>query len=279
MTIIRLRCLAVCMLLASVGWAQTSSSPVIRGTGTADFVPIFTGTETIGNSEIFHSASISPNGYLNLVGIGTTFPDGTLHINVAPRKNAFDLGDFFAGSFLIRDTSPGFIDIQTFNSDLAMQCCSDNGNIFMFPSGSNGHLGIGTSSAPNIITVKQNSATEPIADAWTTYSSARWKTNIRPLRRALDKVVHLRGVSFDWRANGKHDIGMVAEEVAPVVPEVVAFEQNGKDAKSVDYGRLTALLVEAIKEQQNEIRELRAQVEKLSYQRTGTSPETRTGTN
>jgi len=202
---------------------------------------------------------------MNLVGIGTTTPDGTLHINVGPNRNAFDLGNFSAGSFLIRDTSPGSIDIQTFNADLTMQCCSDNGSIFMFPS-SGGHLGVGTSSAPNIITVKQNSDTEPIADAWTTYSSARWKTDIRPLESALDKVERLRGVAFNWKANGKPDIGLIAEEVAPVVPEVVGFEQNGKDARSVDYGRLTALLVEAIKQQQAEIRELETEVERLSRQ-------------
>jgi hypothetical protein len=56
----------------------------------------------------------------------------------------------------------------------------------------------------------------------------------------------------------------VAEEVAPVVPEVVSFEQNGKDAKSVDYGRIAALLIEAIKEQQKEIKELKAQIDKLA---------------
>ena len=68
----------------------------------------------------------------------------------------------------------------------------------------------------------------------------------------LDKVEQLHGVYSDWKASGKHDLGLVAEDVAQVVPEVVAFESNGQDAKSVDYGRLTALLVEAIKAQQSE---------------------------
>lgn len=224
---------------------------------------MFTSNTSIGNSRIFHSASISPNGYLNLIGVGTTTPDGTLHINVGPNRNAFDLGNFSAGSFLIRDTVPGSIDIQTFNADLNFQCCNDNGNVYMFGS-SGGHLGIGTGSAPNILTVKQNSDTEPIADAWTTYSSARWKTDIQPLESALDKVEHLRGVTFSWKANGKHDIGLIAEEVAAVVPEVVGFEKNGKDARSVDYGRLTALLVEAVKQQQAEIQELKKELENIS---------------
>ena len=118
---------------------------------------------------------------------------------------------------------------------------------------SEGSLGIGTSSTSRILTVKQNSATDPVADAWTIYSSRRWKMNIETIRDPLAKVMALRGVSFDWRETGKQDIGLIAEEVGQVVPEVVAYEDNGVDAQSVDYARLTALLIEAVKEQQRAI--------------------------
>ncbi len=73
----------------------------------------------------------------------------------------------------------------------------------------------------------------------------------------------LRGVSYTYTANGKHDIGMIAEEVGRVVPEVVSYEENGKDARGIDYARLTALLVEAVKQQQAEIRQLQAEVGRL----------------
>jgi hypothetical protein len=112
----------------------------------------------------------------------------------------------------------------------------------------------------NVITVKQASATDPIADAWTVYSSRRWKKNVRTLQNALQKVERLRGVSYDDLADGKHEVGLIAEEVGEVVPEVVAYEENGKDAQGLDYSRLTALLVEAVKEQQAEIRELRSEL-------------------
>lgn len=62
-----------------------------------------------------------------------------------------------------------------------------------------------------------------------------WKTNIQPIAGALDKARRLRGVTYDWKADGKHDVGLIAEEVGEVVPEVVAYEENGQDAKSVDY--------------------------------------------
>lgn len=108
-------------------------------------------------------------------------------------------------------------------------------------------VSIGTTTPATILSVVPNSATDPIADAWTSYSSRRWKTNIRPLESALDKVERLRGVTFEWKADGKRDIGLIAEEVGQVVPEVVAYEDNGEDARSVDYARLTALLIEAVK--------------------------------
>jgi len=110
----------------------------------------------------------------------------------------------------------------------------------------------------------QNGGGWAIGDGWTTYSSRRWKKNIRTLDSALDTVMSLRGVSFDWKATGIHDVGLIAEEVGEVVPEVVAYEEEGTDAQSVDYARLVAVLIEAVKEQQAEIDELRAALEALN---------------
>ena len=94
-------------------------------------------------------------------------------------------------------------------------------------------------------------------------SSRRWKTDIQTLEGALDKVRRLRGVSYRWKETGKPDIGLIAEEVAEVVPEVVEFEENGRDAKAVNYGHLVGLLIESIKEQQKEIDALRQELEAL----------------
>ncbi len=126
-----------------------------------------------------------------------------------------------------------------------------------------GNVGIGLINPANILTVEQSSVTDPIADGWTTYSSRRWKTNIEPVEGALEKVHRLRGVSFEWKSNGKRDIGLIAEEVGEVIPEVVEYEANGTDAKSVDYARLVALLIEATKEQQKTIEKLEGQIVEL----------------
>lgn len=80
-------------------------------------------------------------------------------------------------------------------------------------------------------------------------SSLRWKRNIESIDDPLDKIAALRGVYYDWDAHhgGQHDVGMIAEEVGAVLPEIVQYEENGVDAIGMDYSKLTPLLVEAVK--------------------------------
>ena len=111
------------------------------------------------------------------------------------------------------------------------------------------------------------------AASYVTSSSRRIKTNILALEGAMAKVQKLQGVSYDLKSNGEHQIGLIAEDVGKVVPEVVSYEENGVDAKGVDYSRLTALLIEATKEQQALIRKQkaegqsqRAQIRRLTQQ-------------
>ena len=80
-------------------------------------------------------------------------------------------------------------------------------------------------------------------------SSIRWKTDIQPIDDALGKVLRLRGVYFNWDAEhgGHHDVGMIAEEVGEVLPEIVEYEEDGKYTSGMDYSKLTPLLVEAVK--------------------------------
>ena len=74
------------------------------------------------------------------------------------------------------------------------------------------------------------------------------KENIKTIDNALDKVTKLRGVEYDYKENKRHSIGVIAQEVEEVLPELV----NGSEQKSVAYGNIAAVLIEAIKEQ-NEI--------------------------
>jgi uncharacterized coiled-coil protein SlyX len=83
---------------------------------------------------------------------------------------------------------------------------------------------------------------------WYATSSKRWKMNIETIKNALGNVKSLRGVTYDWRSDGRHDIGLIAEEVGRVIPEVVSYEPNGKDAIGLNYDHLVPLLIEAAKD-------------------------------
>lgn len=96
-------------------------------------------------------------------------------------------------------------------------------------------------------------------------SSRRWKQNVNPLVQSLDRVKRLQGVSYTWdNAHGGHrDIGFIAEDVNLVVPEIVKMEPNSANAESLDYGHMTALLVESVKELSKQNDQLRLQLEQL----------------
>ncbi len=97
-------------------------------------------------------------------------------------------------------------------------------------------------------------------------SSIALKTNVRTYGNALETVKRLRGVRFDWKESGKPSVGLIAEEVEEVVPEVVAHIGKGREATGLNYDSLVGVLVEAVKEQQAELvvlREKQAELESL----------------
>jgi len=99
-------------------------------------------------------------------------------------------------------------------------------------------------------------------------SDLRLKQDIVTIPNALDTVLALRGVTFRWkdatRDGGKRHLGMIAQEVEPIVPEVVHTADDAMQTKSVDYPSLAGLLIEAIKEQQAQIQQLQADDEALT---------------
>jgi hypothetical protein len=96
-------------------------------------------------------------------------------------------------------------------------------------------------------------------------SSIRWKSDIQVIKEPLEKILRLRGVCFMWDAEhgGGRDVGMIAEEVGEVLPEIVRYEEDGKYASGMDYSRLTPLLVEAVKALRSENQELKKRIEAL----------------
>ena len=88
-------------------------------------------------------------------------------------------------------------------------------------------------------------------------SSLRYKENVETIKYGLDKVLQMRGVTYDKKDNGVKEIGLIAEELNKIAPELVNKNEEG-EPDSVSYGRITAVLIEALKEQQKQIEELKA---------------------
>ena len=137
----------------------------------------------------------------------------------------------------------------------------------------NGNVGMGTSTPDYMLEVNGTIKANNVSEA----SDIRLKRDVTPLNNSLQKVLKLRGVNYYWKSEeeiktvlGTHEkcqypetkqVGVIAQEVEEVVPEVVATDAKG--FKSVDYSKLVPVLIEAIKEQQNEIEELKKMVEEL----------------
>jgi hypothetical protein len=106
----------------------------------------------------------------------------------------------------------------------------------------------------------------------TSVSDKKLKDNIKTIEFGLDKIKNLRGVEFTWNNGGREgqrDIGLIAQEIEKVIPEVVRekemplMDNSGKKYKTIDYDKITAVLIEAVKEQQEQIDELKRQVKEL----------------
>jgi hypothetical protein len=134
-----------------------------------------------------------------------------------------------------------------------------------YKSSGGGHFG---SSTQNSLIIADTTGAASFINDVIAYASSdeRLKENVKPLDNALDKINKINGVEFDWidgkdehgnsvHSNEGHDVGVIAQEIEEVLPEVVTTRDSGY--KAVKYEKIVPLLIEAIKEQQQQINELK----------------------
>ena len=124
--------------------------------------------------------------------------------------------------------------------------------------------GIGTTQTAEASTTKLyfNPSTGTLnATIFNSLSDIKSKQNIQTIKNSLEKVLKLRGVSFEWIDNKNKAIGVIAQEVEQVLPETVTENENG--IKSVSYDSIIGLLIEAIKEQQGLITNIEKKIDLL----------------
>ena len=229
-----------------------------------------------GNYSTLYNLAINPIG--GNVGIGNSAPNSTLtvgnstgtiagEISINPAAASNEGGQINIRKSLNGSTADWTIDqYGTTSSDARLRIfntiAETNGITIM----ENGNIGMG-SLTPS---VRLQVAGDIIANSIAGSSDLRYKTNIRPVYNALDKVKALRGVYFNWNKEAfpdknfgtKDELGFIAQEIENVVPEIVTKDNTKEEYRSVKYDKLVALLVEAIKEQQIQIDSLKIQLNK-----------------
>ena len=131
-------------------------------------------------------------------------------------------------------------------------------NAFVVMKNGNVGIGLGQSAPSTLLQVgKSGDMTVAKANEWLQFSDRRLKKNVHPISNPLEKVTQLNGYYYHWRnkTDTTRQVGAMAQEVEKVLPELVHEDAEG--IKSLNYSRLTALLIEAVKAQQKTIEQLR----------------------
>jgi len=125
-----------------------------------------------------------------------------------------------------------------------------------------GNLGIGTANPTSKLHVIGDvlvSGVVTCTDLNTT-SDVSLKDNVQTFTNALDIIENIRGVRFEWKKDNKPSIGVIAQELEDLLPELV----NGNNPKTVNYNGLIGVLIEAVKEQQLQINTLRNEIDRIT---------------
>ncbi len=125
-----------------------------------------------------------------------------------------------------------------------------------------GRVGIGTSNPGYLLQVGEaGDGSEARANAWNMISDIKYKTDIKKIERPLETVQKLSGVSFTWKSSKKKSLGFIAQDVEKVLPETISKGLDGDLA--INYDTISAVLVEALKEQQSQIEDLKREIGEL----------------
>jgi hypothetical protein len=244
-----------------------------------DIVPVVsaTGTMEIGKVIDFHNTDADTSDFtyrLDNTAVGILSASGSLNV-----KNNIDLN----GELNFTNASDKYVDFYTndgttnyvvylrlvnnantaFNNAITL---TRGGAVTLFhndssklATSSSGITVTGNVSATNgnfggsITAVNGNFSGIVTATDINSASDINLKTNVREIENPLNKVLQIRGVNFDWKESGRTSAGVIAQEVEKVLPELI----SGDATKVVNYNGLIGVLIEAVKEQQKQIDELK----------------------
>ncbi len=230
--------------------------------GTGNFLHTTTGNVSVGNAapsnKLHVTAASNPVRFEGIVGGAVADSLVTADANGVLRQRTVASvvgGAITANNGLTKNTANN---VQL-GGTLLQNTTVDQSTFNMVYSGT-GNFGIGTASPAQKLDVTGNIA---VAGNIFTSSDIRFKKNVTTLSGSLDKLMKLRGTEYDWKVkefpaknfDNRHQIGFIAQELEKVFPELVTTAKDGY--KSVDYTHIVPVLVEAMKEQQKMIEQLK----------------------
>jgi len=237
------------------------------------------GTATMNGLDVLALSTLDTLHVNGNVGIGTTTPTSPLDVTGTARADTvLSRNEMFLGniasieqglhiSTLNGRWEVGSNDSGNFggNNQFYIYNKTATGNNYMLTIAENNpYVGINTVSPQTTLDVNGN-----IRCVSLTQTSAKmYKDDIEPIQNALETIDQLQGVSYTWNdlapeeARGNADLGFIAGDVAMILPELVAFDENG-DAAGIDYGKITSVTVEAIKELKAENDDLRSRLDRM----------------
>jgi len=244
-----------------------SPGPTHQGTAVAD--------STADSFSMFSGTAITLSTSGDNVTITNTAPNVTTNLSTTRNTTQVQINSSDGTNATINEATTSTAGVMTAAHHDKLDGISHSANNYSlptYPANMNQYV----RSTDNVhfegLMVGQTSAATPntircTGDVVAYYSSdERLKENIKVLENGLDKVCQLRGVEFDWNDKQDvyegHDIGVIAQDVEKVAPELVETRKHD-GYKAVKYEKLTALLIEAVKELKDENKELRSMIEDL----------------
>jgi cytoskeletal protein CcmA (bactofilin family) len=258
------------LIATSSSYAATSSFAsafTVAGTLTAQTLNV----QTVSSSVVYSSGSnVFGNQQSNTqVFTGSVNITGSLNVNggeiFAGRiDNGSEGGQVSFGRAL--DNANGwYIDVYGDTSTPSLRFVDVSTSAVRMTISGSGAITMGQSLAvgpinPSAVAGRIDASNDVVAFST---SDKRLKENIQPIENALDKLDKIGGYTFDWNDQVEihgykgHDIGVIAQEIEEILPEIVTTRDNGY--KAVKYEKIVPFLIQCIKELKDEIRDLKSQ--------------------
>ena len=205
------------------------------------------------------SASLHVFGNSRIEGslyLGTKYPEGGTDSTDFAKIHM----DINGGTNLVIESGDDANDNIIFKTqDTELMRISGNGNIGVGTTEPNAKLDVNGSFNCSSMTAGTITCNTVNANTFNATSDVRFKSNITPIDNSLEKISQLQGVTYIMNKD-KKQIGFIAQDVEKIIPEVVFTDNSEEQYKSISYGNITALIVEALKELKDENNKLKQEL-------------------